>query len=219
VTLVQTVEVEVTRPVTQEVVVTVTPSPTPPATPEPQSLFADDFEAGAGEWSVEEFPEGSVSVVDGKLSIEVREPNWTIPASHPELDLLDTYSLEVDISYVSGPTGSEAGFALRCGSDQWLDVALDADGYFSIFRFVSGGEFDDIIPYVRISAINRGQALNRVRIVDDNKELIVHVNEELVAKVPFEEIPPGCPVLYIGTFAEGGAVWTFDNLSVREIER
>lgn len=223
VTLVETVEVEVTRPVTQRVVITARPSSTPPATPEPRSLFADDFEAGEGEWSVETIPQGAVSVVDGELTIEVSEANFLLRASHPALDLLDTYSMEVDISYVSGPTIAEAGIGLRCGSDQVLDLGIAADGTFSIFRAISVGatglDFDDIIPYVQTSAINRGQALNRVRIVDDNKEVIVHVNAELVAKFPFDEIPPGCPGLYVRTFKEGGAVWSFDNLSIRELER
>lgn len=55
------------------------------------------------------------------------------------------------------------------------------------------------------AAIKRGQAVNHVRLIDDNRQVTVYVNEELVTTFPYDTVPPGCPVFFVGTSGEAGA--------------
>lgn len=223
ITIVETQEVEVTRQVTQEVVITATLEPTPTVTPEPESIFEDDFETGEGEWFVEEFPESSIHVSDGRLVFEVHDALWSTVSDHPDFFLLDDYVLAVDISYISGPSDSEAGIAFRCGAEgeEFLQVAIDADGFFSVMRVIfveeEELEFLEVVPWALSAAIERGQAVNHLRLIDDDRQVTVFINDELVTTFPYDVTPPGCPALFAGTFDEGGVVWAFDNVTVREI--
>ncbi len=223
VTIVKTAEVEVTRQVTREVIVTVTPEPTPAATPEPRVLFEDDFETGDGEWSIEESPEGSIHIRDGQLIIEVQSSRWNMYANHPKFQLLDTYVLDVDISYVAGPTETEAGIAFRCNQEgeEWLQVSIDANGFFSVARITDQDtelQTTEVVPWVRTAAVLRGQAINHIRLIDNSRKVTVYVNEELVTTLPYDAVAPGCPYPFVGTFDQGEAMWAFDNVAVREIE-
>jgi len=214
------IEVQVIR----DVIVTATPEPTPTVGPQTAALFQDDFEAGEGEWLIEEFPEHSIYVSNGQLIIEVHESHWNAYSEHSDLFLLDTYALKVDISYVSGPTKSEAGIAFRCDVDDeaWLEFSFNAEGLFVVSSVTSGEEkldFEDVIPYALVPALRHGQSTNHIRFVDDENLVTVYINGELIASFPYEELPPGCPSLFAGTYIEGGAKWAFDNIFVREIER
>jgi hypothetical protein len=206
------------------VAITETPVPTPTAAPQSAPLFQDDFEAGEGEWFVEELPEHSIYLSNGQFIIEVQESQWNAYSSHSDLLLLDTYALDVDISYVSGPTESEAGIAFRCDVDDeaWLELSFDADGLFTVSSVTSGEEqldFADVIPYALVPALRHGQSTNHIRLVDDAKSVTVYINDELIAAFPYEDLPPGCPYFFAGTYEEGGAKWAFDNVFIREIER
>lgn len=206
------------------VAITEMPVPTQTAVPQLAPLFQDDFESGDGEWFVEEFPEHSIYISNGQLIIEVQESHWNAYSGHSDLFLLDTYALEVDISYVSGPTKSEAGIAFRCDVDDeaWLEFSFNAEGLFVVSSVTSGEEqldFEDVIPYALVPALRHGQSTNHIRLVDDDNMVTVHINGELIASFPYNDLPPGCPSLFAGTYIEGGAKWAFDNILVREIER
>ncbi|MCH8876489.1 MAG: hypothetical protein IIA89_06655 [Chloroflexi bacterium] len=222
ITIVETLEVEVTREVTRQVtqvvVITATPEPPPTATPEPESIFEDDFEAGEGEWFLEEVPESSVYVSDGRLVMEINSEFWNAYSDHPDFLLLDDYVLEVDISYLSGPTDSQAGIAFRCNDedDEFLQVSIDANGFFQVAR-VPPDDFLDVVPWALSATIERGQAVNRLRLIDDDRRVTVFINDELVTTFPYDAVRPGCPAFFTGTFEEVGAVWAFDNITVREI--
>ncbi len=204
--------------------ITEMPVPAPTAVPPIAPLFEDDFENGEGEWFVEELPEHSIYISQGQFIIEVQESQWNAYAGHSDLLLLDTYALEVDISYVSGPTDSEAGLAFRCDADDeaWLELSFNADGLFTVSSVTSGEEqldFVDVIPYALVPALRHGQSTNHIRLVDDDKLVTVSINDELIATFPYEDLPPGCPFFFAGTYEEGGAKWAFDNVFIWEIER
>ena len=206
------------------VAINTTPVPTLAAIIGEGPLFEDDFEAGEGEWFVEVLPEHSFYMSQGQFIIEVQESLWNAYSEHPDLLQLDTYAMEVDISYISGPTDSEAGIAFRCdvGDEAWLELSFNADGLFTVSSVTSDDEqldFADVIPYALVPALQHGQSTNHIRLVDDDKLVTVYINDELVATFPYEDLPPGCPSLFAGTYEEGGAKWAFDNIFVREIER
>lgn len=207
----------------REVVITATPEPTPTAAPQAAPLFQDDFEAGEGGWFVEELPEDSIYISQGQIIIEVQQPHWNAYSWHSDFLLLDTYVLEVDISFISGPTKSEAGIAFRCDVDDeaWLEFSFNADGLFVVSNTTSSEDqldFEDLIPYALVPALRHGQSTNHIRLVDDTNQVTVYINEELVTTFPYELLPPGCPALFAGTYDEGGAKWAFDNVIIRAID-
>ncbi len=209
-------------PPTETPAPTETPEPTPTEISAPKVLFEDDFETGAGEWFIGESPEGSNSVGDGQLIIEVKNTLWHWFASHPDLERLDANILEVDLAYISGATDSSAGIRFRCspGGAAWVGVYLGADGFFSVARADNVDdkfEFTDVIPWALNPAIKLAPAVNHVRLIDDSEEVTVIINGEQVANFPYADLEPGCPFLFATTFEQGGAVWTFDNVSVHEI--
>ena len=207
----------------REVVITATPEPTPTAVPQAALLFQDDFEAGEGEWLVEELPEYSMYIRHGRFIIELQQPQGFAHSENSDLLLLNTYSLEVDISYIFGPSKSEAGISFRCDPDEesWLGVSFDADGFFIISSGTTSDNqlvIADILPYAQVPSIQVGPVTNHIRVVDDNNQVTVYVNDELVTTFPYELLPPGCPAFFVRTFDEGGAVWAFDNLLIRAID-
>jgi hypothetical protein len=211
-----------------EVAPTVVPStadpPTPTSSPQPSPIFQEDFASGEGEWFIEQVPEHSFYVSDEQFIIEVNEPFWNAYSEHSQFRLLDAYTMEVDISYLSGPTNSEAGIAFRCDADDeaWVELSFNADGLFIVSSVISGEEhleFKDIVPYALVPVLRVGQSTNHIRLVDDDKQVTVFINDELVTTFSYEDLPPGCPFLTAGTYEEGGANWAFDNVFIREIER
>ncbi len=197
------------------------PESTPAASPEPQLIFEDDFESGEGEWFVEDSIEVFTHVSDGQLLIELNRANWAAWTEHPEFGLLEDSVLEVDISFISGPTDSAAGIVFRClgeGGD-FLKISFNADGFLvvAITNFVDGG-YLELVPWTRYVDIEPGQAVNHVRVIDDDQQFNMFINDQHVADLNFSDmVPPGCPSLFAETFDQAGAVWAFDNFRVREV--
>jgi hypothetical protein len=210
--------------VTPEVVPNTPDPPTPTSSPQPSQIFQEDFASGEGEWFVEQVSEHSLSVGDEQFIIEVHEPFWNAYSDHPQFWLLDTYTMDVDISFLSGPIDSEAGIAFRCDAadESWLEVSFNADGLFLVSSVISGDElleYTDIQPPTFMPALRVGQSTNHIRLIDDDKLVTAYINDELAATFSYEDLPPGCPYLFAGTYEEGGAKWAFDNVFIREIER
>jgi hypothetical protein len=198
--------------------------PTPTGSPQPSLIFQEDFASGEGEWIVEQATEYALSVSDEQYIIEVHYPFWNAYSEHAQFRLLDTYTLDVDIAYISGPTDSEAGIAFRCAVDDmaWLEVSFNAEGFFTVSSVISGPdelEFTQVVPYDLVPALRVGQSTNHIRLVDDDDQVTVFINDELVTTFSYEDLPPGCPSFWAGTYEEGGAKWAFDNVVVQEIDR
>lgn len=209
---------------TQEVVPNTPALPTQTSSPQTSLIFQEDFASGEGDWLIEQLFEHSFYISDEQFIIEVREPLWNAYSEQSQFPLLDTYTLDVDISYLSGPLDSEAGIAFRCDVDDqaWVEFGFNADGFFSVSSVTSDEEqleFTDIMPYTLVPALRVGQSTNHIRLVDDDKQVTVFINDELVTTFSYGDLPPGCPSLFAGTYEEGGAKWAFDNVLIREIER
>jgi len=195
----------------------------PTASPEPQLIFEDDFESGESEWFVGDFLESSTNVSDGQLVIEVHRTTWSSWTEHPEFGLLKDFVLEVDISYISGPTDSAAGILFRClgeGGD-FLKIVFNANGFLvvAIVNYVEGDlDYFELVPWTRYVDIEPGQAVNHVRVIDDDQQLTMFINDQHVADLDFSDmVPPGCPSLFAETYDQAGAVWAFDNFKVRDV--
>ena len=212
--------VVVTQEVMNDVVVTATPEPPPPP---PQPIFTEDFESGAGDWSVGATDTSAATVENGQLIINVLQENWVRSVGHPALDRLSTYAIDFDMTYVSGAEDSEGGLAFRCETDdpssEWLELSFAQDGYVTMAAIPVDDTADVTYPitFTSIDLLNTGQATNHIRVIDDNRSVTIYVNGELLALEPYDNSDPGCPAMLAGTFDGGPGTWAFDNVAVYNI--
>lgn len=212
--------VEVTVEVPVETIITATPVPEVPV-PAADPIFTEDFEGGAGDWSVGESDTSNAYVENGQLIIDVIEPLWVRTVSHPALDRLETYAMEFDMNYVGGANDVEGGLAFRCEDEddlesEWLEMSVAQDGYITVAAIPVDTEADVTYPvnFTALDVVNTGSAVNHVRVLDDRTRITIYLNDELVAVLPYDDAPPGCPALLAGTFEGGQGSWAFDNIAV-----
>jgi hypothetical protein len=210
--------VVVTQEVMNDVIVTATPEAPPPP---PQPIFSEDFENGAGEWSVGGTDSSTATVENGQLIINVLQANWVRSVGHPALDRLDTYAMDFDMTYTSGGEDSEGGLAFRCETDdpssEWLELSFAQDGYVTLAAIPVDDTVNSVnyhIAFTPIDLLNTGQATNHIRVLDDLTTVTIYVNGELLALIPYDQADPGCPALLAGTYDGGPATWAFDNVEV-----
>ena len=214
----ETVIVKETVVVTRDVVVTVTPEP-PTPTPEPRVFFQDDFEVDDPKWS-------SLGVTadtewfygDGQMRGLVKTPYLATWVSHPELQAVDDFSLEIDVTQISGPDNNDFGIMFRVQNpDNWYAFLISGDGYFKILGNSEGQPYD-ITRWVQADAIRKGQSTNHLQLIAKGPQISAFVNGELLTVVRDNTFRRGDIWLRIGTFDEPRVYITFDNLVVVELD-
>lgn len=211
----ETVEVDVTREVTREIVITATPEPTSTHTPEPPLIFEDDFESGEGDWDVVTMPEGYVSIENGELMFNLKVPDNLMYTGNPKLDYLGDFDLEFDLRFVSGSRMSQFYINLNeVNVENMYVISVDADGFYSFGMYLEDIWYD-YIPYTQSDAFNLGRNTNHIRLVRDGIQICLYVNEELLFCVPAEWLPRGYTYFVVATWEEGDATWAIDNIKVR----
>lgn len=214
----ETVEVIITKDVevTRQVLVSPTPEPSPTATPAPPLIFIDDFEGGIGDWDIQEYETGAINIMNGLLVIESNHPDWLIPVNHPDLESLDAYTLDVDISHRSGSENSAAFISFRWwDTENHCTFEVTADGWFALYCVIED-DFYDTISWTRSPAIKTGTNANHIRLVDTGQQVTFNINNNFLASIPLTYLTLGNVRLGAGILEEGETVWSFDNLEVRE---
>jgi len=214
----ETVQIEVTRLVdaTKIVIITNTPEPTPTATPAPPLILKDDFEGDIGGWDIQEYRNGAINIINGLLVIEANHPDWLIPISHPALEALNAYTIDVDISYMDGPENSVAFISFRWwDSENHCSFEVTADGFFALYCIIEN-EFYNTISWTRSPAIKTGMHTNHIRIVDTGQQVTFNINDSFLANIPITFLTPGDIRLGAGILEQGETAWSFDNIVVRE---
>lgn len=216
------VEVEVTRQITQEVVVTATPEPTLSAIALLTSylLFEDDFESIEGEWYWHgSTPQTSFFVHEGRLTIRVDSPSFISFTQRTGIPPTARYDFEVDI-FPGFLSGSSVGVFFRCNldNDMFLGFSILPPESFAVSEFtITDGQIKSrqIQPWAFSRAILLGRGFYRVRLHDEGREVSVFVNDELVTTFTYDydDFMAGCPALYVESGSEGRAIWAFDNIT------
>ena len=180
------------------------------------TIFKDDFEAGIGNWDIQEIENGAIDINNGLLVIEANHPDWLIPTGHPALESLDAYTLDIDISLIDGTENSEAFIYFRWwDSENHCIFEVTADGWFASYCIIDS-EFYETISWTRSSAIKTGMNTNHLRLVDTGQQVTLNINDEFLASIPITYLTFGDLRLGAGIFEEGDTAWSFDNIAVRE---
>jgi len=209
------IEKEVTRvvEVEKEVFITTTPEPPTPM-PELQVFFQDDFEDEDLDWNLRETEHTARFYEDGQYHILIKTSNRLSWSGHPELEVIDDFILEVDVTQVSGLDDNEFGVMFRYqDADNWYAFLISGDGYFKLREQVKD-ENSSITRWTQVTAIKQGQSTNHLRLVAIGPQISAFVNGELLAIIPDHTFRRGDINLVVGTFDEPDVHIAFDNLKV-----
>lgn len=181
-------------------------------------VFQDDFSRPISGWDRYYDPTYSSDYYEGGYRIHVLEPNTDAWAS-PRLDLADV-QIEVDATKLGGPDDNVFGVLCRYkDSRNFYFFLVSSDGYTGIGVYKDGRRRlltdDSLLPS---EAVNRGNALNHIRVDCDGYRLRLIVNGILVAEAQAAEWPRGDVGLIAGTYDQAGTEILFDNFSVLQPE-
>lgn len=199
----------ITNIVKETVIVTATPAP-PTSTPEPNIIFTDDFSDEDSGWSTETTDFADRFYEDGMFHIKVETESGSAWSSHPELESLDDFIVEVDTNGEDCITGIM--FRYEDGANYYSFVVSDA-GVYALFQDLND-ESDIIVGPSKADFINTGNESNRIKIIAEGSKISAYVNGELTIFINDDTFTRGD----INLYALGNCEATFDNLIVTELE-
>jgi hypothetical protein len=213
----QTKIVEQTVEVTKIVQITETPEPTLTPTPPAPILVEDDFEDGTGWWGIEEYPDSAARIENSKLIIDVSSPNYYHIVGNEEMDpMLEAYDMAFVTELLDGAADSNLIIDFRWSdSANYAEISISGDRYLALGIYFDN-EYFSIIPWTRMRAINSGP--NEFRLIDFGNRIVLYANDNLLLDMPFENFGFGSIGFGIETWDSGGAIWSFDDFVVREVE-
>lgn len=176
-------------------------------------LLQEDFSNNNSGWDV--YDEGNylANYEDGKYVVTNNDTQayaWGFANKF----FSDT-SITVDTQLVSGPQDAESGIICRQDGDNFYYGLVSVDGYYGIFKSTA----DDFaliqmenMPYN--DAIKQKNETNSIRFDCIGSTLSLYANGILLAQVSDSDYSGGDIGFIVGTYDEGGAKFSFDNLVV-----
>ncbi len=177
-------------------------------------VFMDDFSDHDNGWKVLVSPQGIVHYDGDSLRILVNEANmdyWTTPG----LSLEDTI-LDVDASYISGPTNNLFGLICRMkDAKNYYSFLISSDGYYGISKVEDGERTllgSSIMQTTKLIA--PGVTTNHIRVDCVGNNLSLFINWNQVLTVIDETYKSGDAGIVAATMDEAGTDIRFDNFIV-----
>lgn len=207
----------ITNIVKETVIVTATPVP-PTSTPEPNILFTDDFSHEDSGWSTETGEVSNRFYKDGTFHIEIQPRSGRFAwSSHPELEVLDDFMVEVDTKQIGGEDNLIGiMFRYQNSDNNYIFVISDA-GNAALFQYVDD-ELDIIVGPSQADHINSGNESNHIKIIAEGSKISAYVNGELTFFIYDDTFSRGDINLFAGSLGGGIVDATFDNIVVTKLE-
>jgi hypothetical protein len=124
------------------------------------------------------------------------------------------FRLEVDAAQEAGPNNNGYGVLFRLQDrDNFYRFDVSGDGFFLLSKFNSG-EWVTLVPWTASSAINVGQAANRLAVEAIGSQIRVYANDSLLAEVEDDTITEGNFGFFASTFSEPNLTISFDDISL-----
>jgi hypothetical protein len=207
----------VTPPVTVTSLPSVAPSVTAPVAAS-DMLMTDDFSDLHNNWFSEVTEQSDKGYEDGEFRLTMYQPEystWSYP--DPPRDFAD-FALEVDARRVSGPLDNEFGVLVRYQpeTDEFYLFAISSDGFYSVQKY-QAGEWQQLVKWTESTAIQQGEAVNRLRVTAQGDKMRLFVNGEPLGQVEDASFRSGSVGLIASTGDKGGVAVAFDNLRVRPL--
>lgn len=209
-----------------------TPEPEPTPTPQPEDegltgrietiraevpVFTDDFSQESADWKPNLFDGMDYSVSEGAMQIAVGIPNalaWSVLDQRYE----DFY-LEVDATYLDGPSVEEHGVLFRFVDPQnFYFFAISETGEFSLWR-LNQNEWQTLQDWAAFPASESGNGTaTRLGLLVEGEQFTLLVNDQIVLETSDDTFPTGAIGFALGTFSEEGASASFDDLTIWGVE-
>ncbi len=160
------------------------PTTAPPSLPGGNVLFSDDFSTASQEMESYADENGSTETRGGVYVVRAISDLWHWGRSQSQF--ADTI-IEADATMAVGPSNNNVGYGVICRLSEREDTSIDgymfaitADGYYTI-RSITASSMSPLVDYAFSSAINQGNATNRIRATCDGSNLTLEVNGTQVA--------------------------------------
>lgn len=182
-------------------------------TPEMALLYFDDFSDPSSGWDVYSDEDREMGYSDGEYYVLIKKPTW-VSWGRPGFTFSD-FRLEVDARKVAGPDDNDFGVIVRHrDSDNFYLFAISSDGYYTVWKLVSG-EWETLVAWEGPSRhINQGESTNHLTLIAQGPNFSFYVNGQHLVDVVDASFAEGDIGLLAGAFDEAGVRIHFDNLEV-----
>ncbi len=159
--------------------------------------------------------ESRIYIAEGAYHIVAHEVNVFIVGISERL-FLDNFTVEVDAAQVSGDDDNEYGLVYGYqDQENYYEVGISGDGYAGFFAKAAGA-WHTIVRFRPEESVNPGNALNHLRLEEDEGRLSFYINEQLAFEDFDDRFRDGFIGFGCGPFKEPGLHCSFDNLVVRD---
>lgn len=182
-------------------------------------LFSDEFSSeSTASWLLEGDELGSTTIQDGRLTIDVSQPNSLQYSMLREPSFSD-FDVVVEAELMAGERDATYGLLFRmAGPEEFYRFELTGDGRYIIERHDADGTWNRLVDgWQRSELITTGLgAMNQLRVTAVGPAMTFHVNDSLLAEIQDGRYVAGNLALDAGTFSNQRTIAAFDNLFVRE---
>jgi Tol biopolymer transport system component len=124
------------------------------------------------------------------------------------------FRLQVDAAQEEGPNNNGYGVLFRFQDrDNFYRFDISGDGFFLLSRFYDG-EWVTLVPWTASSAVNVGQATNRLAVEAVGSQIRVYANDALLAEVEDDTLDEGNFGFFASTFSEPNLTISFDDIKL-----
>jgi len=206
---------------TMALTATLTPEPGSTATPDLQSglgavLYQDDFDRDLG-WELDQSDFGGSCLVNGRLSLAVRQPNAFYFLRSPAPAMSDFF-LKVSVRSELCSDSDEFGVMYRVNTlNEHYRFALTCDGAARVSRVLEGGE-NALVPITQTYAIFPGILVdNHISVWASGNIFRFYINDMEVFSVRDNALQTGGLALFVRSRRGGQTTVSFDNLTLHSI--
>jgi len=187
-------------------------------TPQPAEsdvIFQDDFGNSSSGWEVGDYEGGSVGYQSGAYAVVSGNTNSTMWGVANRS--FDNVAIEVDATQVSAGPESNNDYGVVCreqGDGNGYYLLVSGDGFYAILKSAQD-EFQPLVDWTESSAVNQGNATNRIKAVCNGSTLELFVNGQRMTSVEDSTYAKGDIALTATTYEDVATEVHFDNLTVR----
>ncbi len=175
-------------------------------------VYEDDFSDPGSGWDDAFDRYTTKQYGNNKYYIEVTTSNlvaWGLA----NRDVSD-FRLEVDAAQEAGPNNNGYGILFRFQDrNNFYRFDVSGDGFFLLSKF-HDGEWVTLVPWTASSAINVGQASNRLVVEAVGNRIRVYANDSLLAEVEDDTFSHGNFGFFASTFSEPNLTISYDDIKL-----
>jgi pSer/pThr/pTyr-binding forkhead associated (FHA) protein len=174
--------------------------------------YEDDFSDPGSGWDDAFDRYTTKQYGNNKYYVEITTSNlvaWGL-ANRSVADFL----LRVDAAQEAGPNNNGYGVLFRFQDrNNFYRFDISGDGFFLLSKF-HDGEWVTLVPWTASSAINVGQATNRLDVEAIGSQISVYANDTLLAQVEDDTFSEGSFGFFASTFSEPNLTISFDDITL-----